>query len=178
MNVVADHLGGERVGGDPLCWYPELWDWILETQTIGSVIDIGCGEGHALSYFADQGCDVHGVEGVPQPSVLIVEHDYTLGPYLPARPYDLAWSCEFVEHVEEQFVANFLATFACADLVLMTHAVPDQRGWHHVNCRDDEYWIDQLATVGHVYDAELTEQTRALAHSYYERSGLAFRCEA
>lgn len=93
---------------------------------------------------------------------------------------DLVWSCEFVEHVEEQFVRNFLATFACAKYVLMSHALPGQDGHHHVNCRSADYWIGALAAIGYKHDETLTQVTRELAAqntvpwNHYKRSGLAF----
>ncbi len=162
-------------GGDPNGWYPDLWGWLIEAQGVRSIIDVGCGSGDTVDFFDAQGCDAIGIEGIPQQHPRVIEHDYTLGEYAPQGRWDLAWSCEFVEHVEERFLPNFLGTFAAADLVLMTHAVPGQRGYHHVNCRDDDYWIAQLATIGHVYDAGLTKTTRALTHGYFARAGLAFR---
>jgi SAM-dependent methyltransferase len=195
-------LAGYVPGGDPATYYPGLWDWLVGTQEVRSVIDVGCGEGHALRYFRDRGCKVLGVDGIEQDDPDIVTHDYATDPvasapgviaqngWLPWRRYvggdlnrdgfDLAWSCEFVEHVEERYVPNFLATFQCARLVLMTHAEPGQQGHHHVNCRTGDYWKGALAAFGYQFDAALTEQTRRLAavnpdpHNHYRRSGLAF----
>jgi len=176
------HLGGYHVGGDPLSWCPALWEWLVEELGVRSMLDVGCGEGHALRWFDERGVRVLGVDGVGQNDVRIVTHDYTQGPLAPMfqtapRSYDLAWCCEFVEHVEERYIPNFLATFRCADLVLMTHAVPGQGGHHHVNCRTDEYWLGVMAAAGFAHERELTLTTRALApeRSYYAWSGLVFR---
>jgi SAM-dependent methyltransferase len=180
--VARGHLGGYIEGGDPATAYPELWTWLVEGPlAVSSVVDVGCGDGVALRYFAELGCSVLGVEGVPQDDERIVEHDYTTGPYRPDASYDLAWSCEFVEHVEARYVPNFLATFKAADLLLMTHAEPGQAGYHHVNCRSADYWIGVLAGVGFQVDPDLTADTRRLARlnldpwNHYARSGLAFR---
>jgi hypothetical protein len=140
------HLGGYVVGGDAATFFPGLWDWLVDTWQVRSVIDVGCGEGHALKFFRDRGCCVIGIDGIEQDDRDVVTHDYATGPWsiydedgATTRPdglteFDLAWSCEFVEHVEERYVPNFLATFACARYVLMTHGEPGQPGWHHVNC--------------------------------------------
>jgi hypothetical protein len=178
--VTAGHLGGYVAGGDPATVYPELWDWLVDWQGVRSVIDVGCGDGVALRHFEGRGCRVRGIEGVPQEHPAIMRWDYTEGAYIPGEAYDLAWSCEFVEHVEEQYVPNFLATFRCARLVLMTHAEPDQPGHHHVNCRDAAYWQAHLETIGYELDLALTTATRNIAAvnenpwNHYRRSGLAF----
>ena len=199
------HLGGYVVGGDAATFYPGLFDWLVETWEVKSVIDVGCGEGHALRYFRDKGCRVRGVDGIEQDDDDIVTWDYTKGPLRPQEAvtdngppgpdgtpawsmerwqrteFDLAWSCEFVEHVEERYVPNFLATFACARYVLMTHGEPGQPGWHHVNNQPADYWRGAMAAVGYEFDELLTAQSRGFAsmnldpYNHFRRSGLAFR---
>jgi len=178
--VTAEHLGGYVPGGDPATRYPELWDWFVREHGVRSVLDVGCGDGVAVDHFAALGCRVRGIDGVPQDHPLIVEHDYANGPYVPSGSWDLAWSCEFVEHVAEEHAPNYLATFRAAKLVLMTHADPGQQGWHHVNCRPASYWIRLFAGTGFVLDDGLTLTTRELACAnpsplnHYARSGLVF----
>lgn len=177
-------LGGACEGGDPATYYPELWNMLVTEQSVKTVIDVGCGEGIAVRYFEELGCAVRGIDGIKQNHSSIGEHDYTLGPFrLPnwASPFDLCWCCEFVEHVEEQFVPNFLATFACCDLVLMTHAWPNQDGHHHVNCQTSDYWKGAMAAIGYQYDYTFTQLARAYAAfnknpwNHFTRSGMAFR---
>lgn len=174
------HLGGYHRGGDPLSWYPEMWEWLVESENIKSVLDVGCGEGHALHFFEERGCRVAGYDGIAQDHARIYLHDYTQGPadeWASGRnDFDLVWCCEFVEHIEERYLPNVLPTFCCAPLVLMTHALPGQGGHHHVNCRIDEYWLGVMAAIGYAHDRVLTMRTRELAGGgYYEWSGLAFR---
>jgi SAM-dependent methyltransferase len=178
-------LGGSCKGGDPATYYPDLWNWLVDDRKVNSVIDVGCGEGIALRHFERRGCVVLGVDGIKEGNYYAIqEHDYTQSPYRPFksthRLYDLCWSCEFVEHVEEQFMPNFLATFACAKMVLMTHAWPNQDGYHHVNCQTPDYWKGALAGVGFQYDYTLTQIARAYAEkntnpwNHFKRSGLVF----
>lgn len=174
------HLGGYIIGGDPATYYPDLWMWLIQERGVQTVLDVGCGEGHALDFFLKAGALlVNGVDGVTQESELVAQHDFHTGPWQDSD-WDLCWSCEFVEHVEEQYVPNFLATFACANTVLMTHAMPGQQGYHHVNCQPATYWIQQLATIDYELDLDLTIQARNLAglnrdpHNHFIRSGLAF----
>jgi hypothetical protein len=165
------HLGGYSSGpiGDVATYYPNLWTWAIKLLDIRSVIDIGCGEGQSVEFFLRAGCETVGVEGY-EPAARngrvadrIVVHDYTKGPYVPDRQFDMAWSCEFVEHVEEKYLGNFLATFSSARSVFMTYAKPGQGGHHHVNERDEEYWIAKLTSCGFELDRDLTECGRLIA---------------
>lgn len=180
--VERGHLGGYKEGGDPATFYPDLWRWLVQELGVRSVIDVGCGEGHALDFFQSLGLRAVGIEGVPQARPHIAQHDFSLGPLpSPLGPFGLCWSCEFVEHVEERFVPNFLPCFAAAELVLMTHADPGQPGYHHVNCQPEAYWRGALAAIGYELDAALTSEARQWAAlndspwNHFRRSGLAFR---
>jgi SAM-dependent methyltransferase len=165
------HLGGYARGpiGDVATYYPNLWTWAIKLLDIRSVIDIGCGEGCSTQFFLGAGCEVLGVEGY-RPAVensrvpgRVVLHDYSTGPFFPNRDFDMAWSCEFVEHVEEQYIPNFFATFACAGCVFMTFAKPGQGGHHHVNEQEQGYWIAQFRQRGFDFDEELTACGRIIA---------------
>lgn len=185
------HLGGYIKGGDFATYYPDLWAWLVEDQGVSSVIDVGCGEGHACGYFASLGLgldDVIGIDGVDQGdawghNARFIAHDYTKGKLgLSSMGYevDLCWSCEFVEHIEEQYIPNFLETFGCARHILMTHAEPGQQGHHHVNCQPRDYWVGVMAAIGYELDWDLSLLCRAKAmrneheHNHFARSGLAF----
>lgn len=102
----------------------------------------------------------------------IVQHDFTAGPYMPPWPMDMAWSCEFVEHVQEQYAPNFLATFSACRHVALTHALPGQVGHHHVNCQPSEYWTRQLELCGFFLRSELTEELRKIASTRFMRQSL------
>lgn len=182
------HLGGYISGGDPATWCPALWSWVVRAHGIRSVLDVGCGEGHSTRFFRELGCEVLGVEGCARAvaeSVVpgqVVRHDFCEGAYLAGRSFDLVWSCEFVEHVEEAYVPNILKTFAqSARMILMTHAFPGQEdGYHHVNCRSSAYWIRRLEEVGYRCDVEqsLAARRATLADypgiNHFARSGLVF----
>lgn len=149
------HLGGYVAGGDPGTWCPKLWSFLVRKHAIRSVLDLGCGEGHAARFFRGLGCEVLGVDGCEQAirdSVIpdaVALHDFRNGPFEPGRRFDLVWSCEFLEHIDEEFLPNVLATLTLADKrIAVTHAFPGQPGHHHVNCRTTAYWIEVLHRVG------------------------------
>ncbi len=167
--------------GDPATYFPELWSWAMDHLSVRSVIDVGCGEGHAARYFRDRGCRVLAVDGslqairdsrVPEQHVC---HDYTKGGFSPEASFDLVWCCEFVEHVESQYIENYLATFLKGHTLMMTYAGPGQPGHHHVNCQPESYWIEKVCEIGFSFDAEQTRIARAVAaHGHYNTRGLMF----
>lgn len=181
MMIVDGHLGGYILGGDDRTYYPALWQAMIDRWALGSVLDIGCAEGHAMEWFSRQGVRVLGVEGcayaircnkMPQH---IVQHDFSEGPWTPTDEIDLAWCCEVVEHIDEQHLPNLLAAFATARVAAITHAVPGQTGWHHVNCRNAGYWIERFQEIGMAHSAELTEWAkREAGHGYFAATGLVF----
>jgi len=165
--------------------YPKLWDTLLKDFDIKSVIDIGCGKALALKYFKERGCDIEGVE-FWKPSIeespvkeFITHHDYEIASYSPNKIYDLAWCHEFVEHVDGEFVNNFIETFKKSKMIIMSHAVPNQPGINHVNCQTDEYWIDLMTKNGFSYDDLISKKLREIAKqekdfNYFSPSGLVF----
>jgi hypothetical protein len=189
LEMIRDgHLGGYIRGGDPGTWCPNLWKWAVRHFDVYSVLDVGCGEGHSTRFFRDLGCEVEGVEGCEQAlsdSVIpesVVQHDICKGPYLPSHSPDLIWACEFLEHVEKQYVGNILRTFCSArKAIVVTHAFPGQdRGHHHVNCRRSSYWIRRIEDLGFRCDTALTHRARAVTLqdypgvNHFARSGLVF----
>lgn len=187
--VVDGHLGGyirrsiAFPHGDWWTWCPRVWDFIAGEFNPEILIDVGCGEGHALRYFSDLGIGAIGIDGMATaqdagivPRELILVHDFTTGPPTMYGNVDVVWSCEFVEHVDEQFIDNFLSVFQRAQkAVLMTHATPGQAGHHHVNCQPSEYWIGHMRARGFRVDQKMTEKTRSLApYTHWERTGVVF----
>lgn len=195
MNIDEGHLGGyirastlptssglNIEHGDPATYSPDLWSWAYTELEVRSVLDVGCGEGHCAAFFEDLGCEVLGVDGSVQakrasviPDHHIV-HDFVTGAYSPTSQFDLVWSCEFVEHVEKRYMANFLETFgASRHYIMMTYAPPRQGGWHHVNCRPERYWVRKLKTLGFRYDHDLTVVSRKISGpGHYHTKGLLF----
>lgn len=191
LDIVQDgHLGGyaraneKYPHGDPDTWFPELWQWLIDRFGVKSVLDVGCGEGHAVKWFLDQGIHAVGVEGShlaiensPCPDA-IIRHDFTN--YSPMftqfTDYDLIWACEFVEHIEAQYTKNFIPALLLGKVLAMTHAFPGQPGYNHVNCQETVYWVNVIEANGFRYDHEATIESRRFdAYSHWQRSGLIFR---
>ena len=174
--VLEGHLGGFFSEGDGGTYYPVMWSHLVRKYAIGSVLYVGCGRGYSTLYFQTLGCRIKGIEGSGEAAETnligkdFVLTDYTLGPAPIEESFDLAWSCEFVEHVEEKFMGNYLQDFCRARFLAMTFAGPGQPGHHHVNCRPAEYWIRVLHAHGFDYLPEDTAEMRELAKQDMEKN--------
>ena len=188
MCLNEGHLGGYILNGAaPGTWCPGVWDWAIDELGVTSVLDVGCGLGHAANYFGNRGVKILGVEGSPsaiRDSVIkrnVANHDFTVGPYIPPCAFDMVWSAEFVEHVDERYSGNFLVTFGSARrFIMLTYAEPGQGGHHHVNEQPLDYWTVRLRQLGFELNQDLTEKSRKLigdhpmVGKHFRNRGLVF----
>lgn len=163
-----EHLGGAYLDcNDANTYCPDVWQHLADKYQIKTMVDIGCGAGWNTEWWHSKGFYAVGIEGWPEaiartrlPMERLIQHDYTLGP-LPIPRTDLAWSSEFVEHVEEQFIPNWMATVKCSRYFAMTFAIPGQTGHHHVCERPFDFWIEKCAENGFGHVPEETEWMRS-----------------
>jgi len=167
--LIDNHLGGCSKRGDPATWTPQVWDTLIKMFDINSVLDVGCGYGHSTKYFSEKVEKVLGIEGSEKAikdSLIkekIIQHDYSEGSFVPNDIFDLIWCCEFVEHVEEIFMNNFLETFKKAKFIAMTYASPGQGGHHHVNEQPESYWIDAMKHHNFIFLEKETKELKRIA---------------
>ena len=142
-----------------------------------TLTDIGCGPGGHVDLARHLGYDAMGIDGdtrLKHPH--IIAHDYTTGsPPIDSR--HIAWSCEFLEHVEEAYQANYMATFCEHELVIVTYAPPGTPGHHHVNCRTEDYWKDTFIDYGLLYNDKHTQgirQASTMRRDFLRHTGLVF----
>lgn len=161
------HLGGAYEQGDGNTIMEDVWGYLLVRYEVKSVLDIGCGYGHAIKWFSEHGlCNVKGIEGWDEAvkgnlmPAHIVQHDFTTGPAPIAQPFDLIWSAEFLEHVEEKYIPNYMPAFQLARHVVITHAEPGQAGHHHVTLKTTAWWVKKFAEYGFEWDEKETELLR------------------
>lgn len=167
--MTLEHLGGASLEvPDGNTFMPDVWQMLIDRYGIKSVVDVGCGAGWNTAWWHERGFYAVGIEGWPEaiaktrmPMQRMIVHDYATGPLLLDRTFDLGWCSEFVEHVEERFVSNFIATFKCCRSVCMTYATPGQTGFHHVNEQELEYWVARMAENGFKHIESETARLRA-----------------
>lgn len=193
------HVGGNTAGGNPQTFYPHLWAWLVWKLNIKTVVDVGCGEGHALKEFHTLGCNAVGIDGSPRnvevarallnedfPRVWHV--DLTQRSYVwkcggtgspghkePDRECSLIWCCEVVNMIEIQYIRNVLETLSDGTYLALTHALPGQDGYHQVNCRPPEFWHAALLCFGMTVNWELTEESKKYGHHYWTSTGTIYQ---
>jgi cyclopropane fatty-acyl-phospholipid synthase-like methyltransferase len=153
----------------------------IEKFKINSYLDVGCGPGGMVELAASKGLNVLGVDGDftlerKNPGYYLL-HDFTVGPAPVERIWDLGWSCEFLEHVSEQYMDNYMAAFLKCKRIVVTHAFPGQGGHHHVNEQEPNYWFQQFGSRGFLLDMVTTDAVRAastMEQRYIRTSGLVF----
>jgi len=155
------------------------FDYLVSHFQVKNMVDIGCGPGGMVYYALSKGIKAVGVDGDPSVArdcPVIIEHDYTRKP-LYLGEFDLGWSVEFLEHVEELYLQNYMLTFRCCKHVFITAAIPGQPGVHHVNCQWGDYWIRKFEEAGFMFDREATEGVRmhsTMWSCFTEQTGLVF----
>jgi hypothetical protein len=161
------HLGG-FTEYDEAGVSPALWTMMIQEFGVHSLIDVGCGRGTSTRWFYEHNVDVFCVEGSHDaieksylPAEVIVEHDFSRGPYWPEKTYDALWSVEVLEHISRQHHFNFFATFRKAALIFVTSS--NWGGWHHVEVHPEDWWVRKLESYGFRYDNELTMRSRKAA---------------
>jgi hypothetical protein len=169
--VDENHLGGFIIENDPATFTPKLWEYLCINYNIKQIVDVGCGMGYAIKEFLKYSDDVIGIDGseyVKNNSSLkqnIIFHDFTKEKFVANKIYDLAWSSEFLEHVEEKYMDNYFSIFMKSQYCAVTYADKGQSGHHHVNCKDKDYWINKFKEYGFEF---LKNDTEILKNKAYE----------
>ena len=168
--VNEGNVGGFLIQKDPATFMPNLWMRICQKYNISSVVDVGCGMGYALIEFKKHVKDIYGIDGsefVQQHSPIkhfIEKFDFSQEKMSLNTTFDLCWSCEFLEHVEEQYIPNYIDIFKKSKYIAITYADIGQDGYHHVNCQNEEYWISLFTKHGLEYNEEDTQEFRKYAY--------------
>lgn len=156
--------------------------FLIEKFKIESFLDVGCGPGGMVELATKKGLDSLGVDGdftiKRFDDEKFIIHDYTRGPLFLGKKYDICWSVEFVEHVEEQYIDNYMQTISSANIAVITHAPPDYPGYHHVNCQNAEYWINVFSKYDFNYNNDLSLTIRSISSMrkpFLQRTGLFFQ---
>jgi hypothetical protein len=174
------HLGGNTIKQDKNTWSPSSWKYVIEKFNVKSVIDLGSGEGYTAKWFKDMRLDVTAVEGleinVKNAVIPTILHDLTTGPF--KKSADLVICIEVVEHIEETYLENLLESMCQGKYLFMTHAIPGQPGYHHVNCQESQYWIDHLSNKNFLLLEEESKIIQSLADrdkaKHIARNGMLF----
>lgn len=181
---LPDHLGGHK---NRTHLDSGVLTHMKNRYEVKTMLDVGCGPGGMVNLARELGIEAYGIDGdytVPRSGNYFTIHDYTTGISTVTKNFDLAWSCEFVEHVYERYIPNYVQAMQKCKFLIMTYAPVGANGYHHVNCNTQEYWIDTMLSYGFIFDNELTIDMRKHStmgkkrkHQFIKRTGLLFRNE-
>jgi hypothetical protein len=167
------HLGGHQM----VCHTDfGALDWAIKKFNVKTFLEVGCGLGTMISYATQKGLAARGIDGDPILPAIWEEagmrdvgeplncvcHDFTMGPcpLIEGIHSDLSFSVEFLEHVEEKYMPNYMHAFQTSRYAICTAAPPGHTGHHHVNCKSKEYWIDAFSRYGFVYCEDFSQELR------------------
>ena len=177
MSKLPNHLGG-HIGVTNVD--TTILPYLVGKYGIKSMVDIGCGPGGMESIAEVLNISWTGVDGdftlKNQKNIII--HDFSVSKLEMEKEFDLAWSSEFLEHVDEKYVDNYMPLFASARIVVATAALPGTPGYHHVNCRDLDYWIKVFDRYDMIYDEQETQNLKKISNmrkDFFRRHGFCFK---
>lgn len=125
---------------------------LAQGMNIIDVVDLGCGNGGYVKAMRDHGIECQGYDGNPHTAEITDGMCKTIDLSKPISigRYDMVVSLEVAEHIPEKFENIFLENLTkTADRYLvLSWAIPGQRGTGHVNCKSNEYVIKELNRRG------------------------------
>ena len=157
-NKLPSHLGGHK-GRTHID--NGVLEYMIENYKIKTFLDIGCGPGGMVDLAVEKNLKAVGIDGdytLARSKNNFIIHDYTKGPSELLQSFDMIWSCEFVEHVDEIYLENYMEDFKKGKFVVMTFS--EKAGHHHVNLKPEKYWIEKFVNAGFKFDSTETEKIR------------------
>jgi SAM-dependent methyltransferase len=147
--------------------------YLVGTLSVKTMVDVGCGPGGMVELANQLGVYAYGIDGDAgvHPDFL---HNFEDGPLLVDK-VDLAWSVEFLEHIEEQYLDNVFSVFKQSRFVFCT-ANPKPGPWHF-NCQPFVYWVYQFRLRGFEFNSKMTEEIKAsstMNREFVEDTGMFF----
>lgn len=143
---------------------PELAEAMLKILPKDvSVLDLGCGNGAYVDFFASKGFDSYGIEGTKVDGETLLTRDLSQPLDLNECPDNFSIiSLEVGEHIPREHEQTFLDNLVkYADRkIILSWAIPGQGGLGHVNERSFEYIVRQMVKRGFALNADETVQLR------------------
>jgi hypothetical protein len=155
----------------------ELIIRIVKEQEPKLVYDFGCGYGQYISNISKLGIEAVGFEAHPNKSLYrnIKKLDLS-APANLKKSADISISLEVGEHIPVEFEQVFIDNICknTKNTVIFSWAVEGQPGDGHVNCRNNDYIISEMAKRGFVFDPSILEIRKSfdINHWFYNTTML------
>jgi len=164
------------------------WDRPLASElvkmfkTSATIVDIGCGNGGYTKHFIENGLSCVGFDGSPlTPEItggLCGIMDFSVP--VDIGKFDFVLSLEVGEHIPASYEQIFIDNLANTSkkFICLSWGVEGQGGLGHVNCRNNDYVIRELAKRGFVYDSKKSNQLRSVStFPWFKNTVMVFKKE-
>ena len=129
-----------------------------------TVVDIGCGDGRYTKALIKAGFECVGYDGSPlTPEItggLCKVKDFS-NP-VDIGEFQVVLCLEVGEHIPEEYEQVFIDNICLAskEIIILSWAVEGQPGYGHVNCKNNDYVISEMADRGFLYKFDTSEYLR------------------
>jgi hypothetical protein len=159
----------------------EALKFFIKNNKIKSLVDFGCGMGdYTKSFLSIEGIKCDAFDGNPNTpiltngiaSVLDLSKDFDL-----EKKYDCVLTLEVGEHLPEEYESIFLNNICkhTNKFVVLSWAIEGQGGDGHVNCKNNDYIIQQMKLRNFNYDLEKSNFLRNNARvSWFKNTVMVF----
>ncbi|GAG88294.1 unnamed protein product [marine sediment metagenome] len=152
----------------------------LIKNDLKTVIDIGCGNGAYTNAFNSTGFDCTGYDGSPLTPELTNNtcHIKDFSETVDLGKFDLVLCLEVGEHIPLQYEQTFIDNLcrAAKNNIVLSWALVGQGGDGHVNCRNNDYVITEMAMRGFKIDIEKSNLLRSKATlSWFKNTIMYFK---
>jgi hypothetical protein len=138
---------------------------IIQENNIKTLIDLGCGNGFYAKNLKENVEQTECYDGNPfTPQItneLCETMDFSV-PFNLNKTFDCVMSLEVGEHIPIEFEQIFLDNLVkhSNSFILLSWAIPNQPGDGHINCRSNEYIIQEMNKRGFLFNLNESQKIR------------------
>lgn len=157
---------------------------LMKEKHLEDAVDLGCGNAFYVSKIIESGFKCDGFDGNPLTEDITdgLAKVLDLSQYIHIGKYDMVLSLEVGEHIPSQFEDIFLDNLAktAKKYIVLSWAVEGQRGTGHVNCRNNDWVINQMKLRGFKLTNDFNKIREAVLERkfrYFKNTILTFKRE-
>ena len=150
---------------------------LLKEKSVKTLLDLGCGPAYYVQNIIANGIECEAYDGNPHTPIITggvgkvvdLSENMDLG-----KTFDFVLSLEVGEHIPKEFEDVYINNVLkhTHNYVLLSWAIPDQRGDGHVNEQPNSYIIDKITSLGFKYDEDISIGLRNSAQARWFKNTL------